>query len=95
MLKFESIPSALNSSVSSIRHPGRPFGAEIPVLAGLYPFTREGTDYRESEVALATKVDQIRQQLDQGILVILYSEQDGSVTIANKDRLAPGFETAG
>ena len=55
--------------------------------------TRDGTDYGESDVSLATKVAQIRKQLDQGILVILYCEQDDSVMIANKDQLPPGFET--
>jgi uncharacterized protein YheU (UPF0270 family) len=44
--------------------------------------TRDGTDYGEREISLATKVAQVQRQLDQGLLVIVYSEQDGSVTIA-------------
>jgi uncharacterized protein YheU (UPF0270 family) len=57
--------------------------------------TRDGTDYGEREISLATKVAQVKRQLDQGLLVIVYSEQDGSVTIANKDQLPLGLDSTG
>ena len=43
--------------------------------------TREGTDYGAQEVALATKVWQVRQQLDAGAAVIVYDEATESCTI--------------
>ncbi|CCQ09268.1 hypothetical protein PALB_1050 [Pseudoalteromonas luteoviolacea B = ATCC 29581] len=42
---------------------------------------REGTDYGETEVELETKVDQIKQQLKRGAVVIVYSELHESVNI--------------
>jgi uncharacterized protein YheU (UPF0270 family) len=42
--------------------------------------TRDGTDYGEREVPLETKVSQIRRQLDNGILVIVYDEAEQSCT---------------
>ncbi len=55
--------------------------------------TRDGTDYGERETPLAMRVAQVRRQLDQGILVILYNEQDGGVTLANKDHLLPAMDS--
>ena len=49
--------------------------------------TRDGTDYGEMEIPLATKIDQIRRQLDQGALMIHFGEQDGGVTIVGKDQV--------
>ena len=43
--------------------------------------TREGTDYGAQEVPLATKVMQVRQQLDDGTAVIVYDEATESCTI--------------
>jgi len=43
--------------------------------------TREGTDYGAQEVALATKVVQVRQQLDEGTAVLVYDEETESCTI--------------
>ena len=43
--------------------------------------TREGTDYGTQDVALATKVRQVRQQLDAGTAVIVYDEDTESCTI--------------
>ncbi len=43
--------------------------------------TREGTDYGEDEVLLATKVEQVRQQLVQGTAVLVYDEATASCTI--------------
>lgn len=42
---------------------------------------REGTDYGEQEVDLATKVEQIKQQLQAGLVVVVYSELHKSVDI--------------
>ena len=43
--------------------------------------TREGTDYGVQDVSLATKVWQVRQQLDAGTAVIVYDESTESCTI--------------
>jgi uncharacterized protein YheU (UPF0270 family) len=43
--------------------------------------TREGTDYGAQEVSLATKVMQVRQQLDDGTAVLVYDEATASCTI--------------
>jgi len=43
--------------------------------------TREGTDYGVEDVSLATKVIQVRQQLDEGTAVIVYDAETDSCTI--------------
>ena len=43
--------------------------------------TREGTDYGTQDVSLATKVVQVRQQLDAGTAIIVYDEDTESCTI--------------
>jgi Uncharacterized protein conserved in bacteria len=48
---------------------------------------REGTDYGEQTFSLAEKVEQVRQQLELGDVVILYSELHESVTIAPKEAI--------
>ncbi len=48
---------------------------------------REGTDYGEQTFSLAEKVAQVRQQLELGEVVILYSELHESVTIAPKEAI--------
>ena len=50
--------------------------------------TRDGTDYGEREASLETKVAQIWRQLDLGIAVIVFNEQDGTCSIVAKDQLA-------
>ena len=50
--------------------------------------TREGTDYGAQEVLLATKVGQVRHQLDAGTAVVVYDEATDSCTIQPADRLA-------
>ncbi len=42
---------------------------------------REGTDYGLQDVALATKVVQVQQQLDAGTAVIVYDETTDSCTM--------------
>ena len=46
---------------------------------------REGTEYGEHDVSLADKVDDVRQQLQQGLAVIVYSELHESVNIVSKN----------
>ena len=49
---------------------------------------REGTDYGEESFSLAEKVAQVRQQLERGDVVILYSELHESVTITPKQTIS-------
>ena len=50
--------------------------------------TREGTDYGTQDVSLATKVLQVRQQLDAGMAVIVYDEDTESCTIQPANQLS-------
>jgi uncharacterized protein YheU (UPF0270 family) len=43
--------------------------------------TREGTDYGEHDISLATKVLQVRKQLDEGTAVIVYNQESESCTL--------------
>ncbi|MGE3541384.1 MAG: YheU family protein [Candidatus Tectimicrobiota bacterium] len=43
--------------------------------------TREGTDYGDQDIPLATKVRQVRQQLDEGTAVIVYDAETESCTL--------------
>ncbi|MFB0585166.1 YheU family protein [Aeromonas salmonicida] len=45
---------------------------------------REGTEYGEHDVSLADKVDEVRQQLKQGLALIVYSELHESINIVSK-----------
>ncbi|WP_447832243.1 YheU family protein [Aeromonas salmonicida] len=45
---------------------------------------REGTEYGEHDVSLTDKVDEVRQQLKQGLAVIVYSELHESINIVSK-----------
>ncbi|GGO85103.1 UPF0270 protein [Marinobacterium nitratireducens] len=49
--------------------------------------TRDGTDYGEVETPLARRIAQVRQQLDSGRAVILFSESTGQCNIVEKDKL--------
>ena len=51
---------------------------------------REGTDYGDSEVPLATKVEQVLTQIKQGKLVITYSEEYESIDICPVDKFKQG-----
>lgn len=46
---------------------------------------REGTDYGEYEVSLSEKKSAILQQLQQGNILIIYSEHTESVTLLHKN----------
>ena len=48
--------------------------------------TREGTDYGVHDVPLATKVGQVRHQLDTGTAVLVYDEDTESWTIQSTDQ---------
>ena len=48
--------------------------------------TREGTDYGLHEVPLATKVAQVRHQLDAGAAVLVYDADTDSCTIQSADQ---------
>ena len=50
--------------------------------------TREGTDYGTQDVSLATKVLQVRQQLDAGTAVLVYDEDTESCTIQPANQLS-------
>ena len=50
--------------------------------------TREGTDYGTQDVSLATKVWQVRQQLDAGTAVVVYDEGTESCTIQPANQLS-------
>jgi hypothetical protein len=85
---------------------GRPYDAppeppvEIPpgalsaaALAGVIEafVLREGTDYGETETAHATKVGQVRRQLERGEIVIVYDPNTQSVTLVPaREWRAPG-----
>ena len=48
--------------------------------------TREGTDDGEHAIPLATKVVQVRQQLDVGTAVIVYDQETESCTLQSSYR---------
>jgi len=50
--------------------------------------TRDGTDYGEHDVPVATKVQQIMQQLKRKEVFIVYSELDETCTIVTKESLS-------
>ena len=46
---------------------------------------REGTDYGERELSLATKAEQLHSRLKEGQAVLVYSELHETVDIVDKD----------
>lgn len=50
--------------------------------------TREGTDYGEHDVPLASKVLQVRKQLDEGTAVIVYDQETESCTMQPRNQRA-------
>jgi uncharacterized protein len=57
--------------------------------------TREGTDYGIQDVSLATKILQVRQQLDAGTAVIVYDEDAESCTIQPTNQLSDDLRQSG
>jgi uncharacterized protein len=51
-----------------------------------YYVLREGTDYGDIEVSLADKVQHVMQQLQQGDVVIVFSELHESVNLMPKQQ---------
>ncbi|MDP4537033.1 YheU family protein [Alkalimonas collagenimarina] len=53
-----------------------------------YYVLREGTDYGEHEVSLDNKVEHVRQQLQSGDVVLVYSELHETVNLMSKQQFA-------
>lgn len=53
-----------------------------------YYVLREGTDYGEQEISLQDKVAQVRQQLKDGDIVLVYSELHETVNLMSKQQFA-------
>lgn len=51
--------------------------------------TREGTEYGETDVPLATKVAQVRRQLDKGDIVVLFDGKSETVNLVPKREVPP------
>ena len=49
--------------------------------------TREGTDYGDTEIATATKVEQVREQLKKEQVFVLFNDITESVSILSKEQL--------
>lgn len=50
--------------------------------------TREGTEYGEREVPLATKVAQIRRQLECGEVVVFFDDTTGGCQLLTREQAA-------
>ena len=50
--------------------------------------TREGTEYGSSDVPLETKRAQVRRQLDEGVVVVLFDAKTRSTNIVTTESLA-------
>ena len=57
--------------------------------------TREGTDYGIQDVSLATKILQVRHQLDAGTAVLVYDEDTESCTIQPTNQLSDDLRQSG
>ena len=49
--------------------------------------TRDGTDYGEREMAVATRVDQVRDGLRRKLLVIWFNEETEEISILPRDHV--------
>jgi hypothetical protein len=49
---------------------------------------REGTDYGAIEIGLTEKIIQVKQQIERGDLVLVFSELHQSITIMPKEHFA-------
>lgn len=52
--------------------------------------TREGTEYGEQDVPLATKVEQVHRQLDSGSVMIVFDPAIETTSLVPTDQLQPG-----
>jgi hypothetical protein len=57
--------------------------------------TREGKDYGIQDVSLATKILQVRQQLDAGTAVLVYDEDTERCTIQPTHQLSDDLRQSG
>lgn len=57
--------------------------------------TREGTDYGFNEVELATKVSQVRKQIDRGLVVIVFDEESESCNLLARQEYEARQQAAG
>ena len=48
--------------------------------------TRDGTDYGDTEIPTATKVEQVRQQLKRGEAFVVFDETTESVGVMGKEQ---------
>ena len=48
--------------------------------------TRDGTDYGDTEILTATKVEQVRQQLKRGEAFVVFDEATESVGVMGKEQ---------
>ncbi len=53
---------------------------------------REGTDYGAENICKATKIAQVKQQLEFGSAVLVYSELYETVNIVPREQLQQGVE---
>ncbi|MEW6995304.1 YheU family protein [Colwelliaceae bacterium MEBiC 14330] len=53
---------------------------------------REGTDYGDENICNATKIAQVKQQLEFGSAVLVYSELYETVNIVPSEQLQQGVE---
>lgn len=49
--------------------------------------TRDGTDYGVQEVATATKVEQVRRELQRGEAAVVFDEATETISLMNRERL--------
>jgi len=52
--------------------------------------TREGTEYGAQDVTLATKVEQVRQQLERGTVVIVFDPAIATTSLITADQVPAG-----
>ena len=50
--------------------------------------TRDGTDYGDTEISTATKVEQVREQLKKEQVFVVFDETTESVSVLSKEQLA-------
>lgn len=45
---------------------------------------REGTDYGSVEISLATKIEQVRRQIEKGDVLLVFDSENEAVTLINR-----------
>jgi len=56
--------------------------------------SRDGTDYGEHEIPLSTRVDQVRQLLRRGKVVIWFDEATETVSVFDVERIPAADDSA-